>query len=149
LTDFGLAKTLEASLAQTQSSVILGTPLYMAPEQVDGRASAVGPATDVYGLGVILYEVLTGRTPFVGTSVAAVLDQFRSHAPPLLRRLRPDVPADPAVLKKIPLRPGDALDYEVLRTVQKNLAALRARIDLIESVDNADYKDIRVTVVEK
>jgi RNA polymerase sigma factor (sigma-70 family) len=54
-----------------------------------------------------------------------------------------------AILKKIPLGPGDAIDYEVLRTAQKNLAALGARIELIESVDNAEYKDIRVTVVEK
>jgi hypothetical protein len=56
---------------------------------------------------------------------------------------------DAAILKKIPLRPGDALDYEVLRTARKNLAGLRATIDLIESVDNPDYTDIRVTVVEK
>jgi RNA polymerase sigma factor (sigma-70 family) len=56
---------------------------------------------------------------------------------------------DAAILKEIPLRPGDAIDYEVLRTAKKNLGALKATIDLIESVDNAEYKDIRVTVVEK
>jgi len=56
---------------------------------------------------------------------------------------------DAAILKEIPLRPGDAVDYQALRTAKKNLAALKATIDLIESVDNADYKDIRVTVVEK
>jgi tRNA A-37 threonylcarbamoyl transferase component Bud32 len=98
LTDFGLAKTLEASLAETRTSVLLGTPLYMAPEQADGRAAKVGPATDVYGLGVILYEVLTGRTPFTGTSVTAVLDQLRTQEPPPLRHLRPDVPAELALI---------------------------------------------------
>jgi outer membrane protein assembly factor BamA len=54
-----------------------------------------------------------------------------------------------AILKKVPLRPGDTIDYQALRAAEKNLAALKATIDLIESVDHADYKDIRVTVVEK
>jgi serine/threonine protein kinase len=98
LTDFGLAKCLEANLIETRTSVLLGTPLYMAPEQADGRLAEVGSATDVYGLGTILYEMLTGRTLFTGISVAAVLDQVRTQEPPPLRRLRPDVPAELAVI---------------------------------------------------
>lgn len=98
LTDFGLAKSLESNLIETKTSVLLGTPLYMAPEQADGRTNEVGPATDVHGLGIILYEVLTGRTPFTGTSVAAVLDQIRTQNPPPLHRLRPDVAAELAVI---------------------------------------------------
>jgi tRNA A-37 threonylcarbamoyl transferase component Bud32 len=98
LTDFGLAKSLEASLIETRTSVLLGTPLYMAPEQADSRLAEVGPATDVYGLGILLYEMLTGRTPFTGTSVAAVLDQVCTQEPPPLRSLRPDVPAELAVV---------------------------------------------------
>jgi hypothetical protein len=54
-----------------------------------------------------------------------------------------------AILKRIPLRPGDPIDYRALRTAEKNLVTFKATIDLIESVDNPDYKDIRVTVVER
>ena len=70
ITDFGLAKWLDASSGHTQSGVILGTPGYMAPEQAKGQTSPVGPATDVYALGAILYEMLTGRPPFPRGDVA-------------------------------------------------------------------------------
>ena len=68
ITDFGLAKlrSTARSRAQTQSGAMLGTPCYMAPEQAAGRGSEVGPAADVYALGAILYELLTGRPPFHG-----------------------------------------------------------------------------------
>src|SRR5207237_1227609 len=64
IADFGLAKSLGADQGQTQSGAVVGTPSYMAPEQAGGRIRVVGPATDVYGLGAILYECLTGRPPF-------------------------------------------------------------------------------------
>jgi tetratricopeptide (TPR) repeat protein len=66
ITDFGLAKRLESDSRQTDSGQIMGTPCYMAPEQASGHAKDVGPAADVYGLGAILYQVLTGRPPFKG-----------------------------------------------------------------------------------
>ncbi len=68
LGDFGLAKLTDAIGDNTRSGVALGTLGYMSPEQAEGRLREIGPATDVYGLGAVLYECLTGRAPFVGTS---------------------------------------------------------------------------------
>src|SRR6202023_432764 len=64
--DFGLAKRLDLDLGLTQTGMVLGSPNYMAPEQAEGRTADVGRATDVYALGSILYEMLTGRPPFRG-----------------------------------------------------------------------------------
>src|SRR5262249_38047870 len=61
ITDFGLAKQLESSDGPTQTGAIMGTPSYMAPEQAEGKGSQIGIATDIYALGAILYELLTGR----------------------------------------------------------------------------------------
>ena len=80
ITDFGLAKRLDADQNLSQTGSVLGTPSYMAPEQAEGK-SEVGPAADVYALGVILYELLTGRVPFKGASIFDTLDQVRSQEP--------------------------------------------------------------------
>jgi WD40 repeat protein/serine/threonine protein kinase len=94
LTDFGLAKLREAQTEPTHSGAVLGTVSYMAPEQVEGRVRDIGPATDVYGLGAVLYEMLTGRPPFRGASDADTLHQVLTDEPASPRRLRRDVPAD-------------------------------------------------------
>ncbi len=95
VTDFGLAKLADASLTDTRSSLLIGTPHYMAPEQLD-RAPATGPlaATDVYSLGVILFELLTGQLPVEGESYIEVLDSIRRTAAIRLRKLRENVPRD-------------------------------------------------------
>jgi hypothetical protein len=94
VTDFGLAKQLGEDAGQTQSGAILGTPSYMAPEQAAGRVKDVGPWTDVYALGAILYECLTGRPPFRAASVLDTLEQVRTQHPVPVRRLQPKVPRD-------------------------------------------------------
>jgi WD40 repeat protein len=96
ITDFGLAKLLLAdeSVAQTQSQAVLGTPQYMAPEQALGGSKAAGPPADVYALGAILYELLTGRPPFQGEAALDVLEQVRSLEPVAPSRLRPRLPRD-------------------------------------------------------
>src|SRR5262249_57854963 len=80
ITDFGLAKQLEVGSGPTRPGAILGTPCYMAPEQAAGHGHAIGPLTDVYALGAILYELLTGQPPFRGDDVAAILQQGRAGA---------------------------------------------------------------------
>src|SRR5262249_33845752 len=81
VTDFGLARKVEGDSELTQSGAVVGTPGYMAPEQAEGRRRGITTATDVYGLGAVLYACLTGHAPFEGDSVIEVLDEVR-HRPP-------------------------------------------------------------------
>jgi tRNA A-37 threonylcarbamoyl transferase component Bud32/tetratricopeptide (TPR) repeat protein len=94
VTDFGLAKRIEADLEMTASGAVLGTPAYMSPEQANGRRGTITTATDVYGLGAILYALLTGKAPFGGDSVAETLDAVRSRPPERPARLNAKVPRD-------------------------------------------------------
>jgi tetratricopeptide (TPR) repeat protein/tRNA A-37 threonylcarbamoyl transferase component Bud32 len=94
VTDFGLAKWLDSESSRTQSGTIVGTPNYMAPEQAAGHSRAIGPRTDVWALGAILYECLTGTPPFAGESVWQTLDQVRFQEPVAVRRLQPKAPGD-------------------------------------------------------
>jgi tetratricopeptide (TPR) repeat protein len=93
VTDFGLAKRLD-QVGQTQSGAVMGTPSYMAPEQATGSMSEIGPATDVYALGAVLYELLTGHPPFQGATVLQILEQVCSSEPLPPRQLQPGVPRD-------------------------------------------------------
>ena len=98
VTDFGLAKKLEESIELTQSGAIMGTPAYMAPEQSLGRRGAVTTASDVYGLGAVLYAVLTGRAPFQGDSVIDTLQAVRERPAEPPSRLNRKVPRDLEVI---------------------------------------------------
>ena len=94
ITDFGLAKKLDADTGQTQHGAIMGTPSYMAPEQASGALDQVGPLSDVYSLAAILYEFLTGHSPFRAATVWDTLDQVRTQEPVPPRRLQPRCPLD-------------------------------------------------------
>ncbi len=96
--DFGLARLVKSDSELTHSGAILGTPSYMAPEQASGRRGAVTIASDVYGLGAILYAVLAGRAPFQSDSVAETLQQVRDRAPEPPSRLNPHTPRDLEVI---------------------------------------------------
>jgi tetratricopeptide (TPR) repeat protein/tRNA A-37 threonylcarbamoyl transferase component Bud32 len=94
ITDFGLAKRLEEDSSQTKSGTLLGTPSYMSPEQARGDTRDVGPLSDLYALGAILYELLTGRPPFVGETMLETVFQVRHEEPVPPTRLNPKVPRD-------------------------------------------------------
>jgi tetratricopeptide (TPR) repeat protein len=81
IADFGLAKLHKAGIGLTQTDSVLGSPSYMAPEQAKGRSRDAGPEADIYSLGAILYELLTGRPPFRGLSVLETLEQVKSTEP--------------------------------------------------------------------
>jgi serine/threonine protein kinase len=92
--DFGVAKLMDSDSVRTLSGETLGTPSYMAPEQAEGQSQAVGPAADVYALGAILYQALTGKPPFLGQTSIETLKLVVSAEVLHPRRLRPDVPRD-------------------------------------------------------
>jgi tetratricopeptide (TPR) repeat protein/tRNA A-37 threonylcarbamoyl transferase component Bud32 len=94
ITDFGLAKRLESDSRQTETGQIMGTPSYMAPEQARGHTTDVGPAADTYALGAILYQVLTGRPPFMGETPLETVRQVTDDEPVAPSRLVPRVPRD-------------------------------------------------------
>ncbi len=110
LLDLGLAFTRDRWLDEEPLStlgVMLGTPAYMAPEQAEGRG--VGPASDLFSLGVVLYQAATGRNPFVGGSMMATLSSLLNHTPPPPSAARPDLPAafDELVLGLMEKRQAD------------------------------------------
>jgi eukaryotic-like serine/threonine-protein kinase len=109
LTDFGLAKLLDADGGPTRTQALIGTPSYMSPEQAAGNPKKVGVPADVYSLGAILYELLTGRAPFRGTSVLNTLEQVRTRDPVPPRRWRGPVSPDleTVCLKCLEKEPGN------------------------------------------
>src|SRR5262249_54185317 len=98
VTDFGLAKRASEDSSLSVSGAILGTPSYMAPEQATGSRKGLSPATDVYGLGAILYELLTGSPPFRNGTVMETVVEVLQRDPLPPRELRPEIPKEPETI---------------------------------------------------
>ena len=107
--DFGLARAIDqASLDSSSSGLVLGTPAYMSPEQAMARKD-LGPASDVYALGCVAYEMLTGELPFTGPTAQAILTRHLADPPRSMRAVRPELPAqvEAAVLAALAKEPGE------------------------------------------
>jgi tetratricopeptide (TPR) repeat protein len=121
ITDFGIARQPDAQSSQTPSQAILGTPSYMAPEQASGQSRHVGGSADVYALGAILYELLTGRPPFKAETHFETLLQVRQQEPVPPRRLVPKLPGDLETICLKCLRKEPASRYATARELAEDL----------------------------
>ena len=121
VTDFGLAKALGSDVGLTRTDSILGSPRYMSPEQATGKSKLVGPLADVYSLGAILYELLTGRPPFVGTTVLEILDQVETIEPVPPSRLVPGLSRDVETIALKCLQKEPARRYESAAALAEDL----------------------------
>jgi serine/threonine protein kinase len=112
VTDFGLAQFQQQVLQDTRSSILIGSPVYMSPEQAEGRHQEVGPRADVFAMGAILYEMLTGIPPFAADSYPAVLSRLRDDMPTLISKQNPLVDRDleTICLKCLEKPPADRFD---------------------------------------
>jgi tetratricopeptide (TPR) repeat protein len=120
VTDFGLAKKLD-EVGHTQTGAVMGTPSYMAPEQARGQVRAIGPATDVYALGAILYECLTGKPPFKAPTMVETLEQVQHEEPIPPSRLQPKVPRDLETICLKCLRKDPARRYSSAQALADDL----------------------------
>jgi serine/threonine protein kinase len=142
VTDFGIAKKVADGTVATTTGVLLGTPAYMSPEQCHGEA--IGPASDQYGLGIVAYELITGRVPFTGTELVVMHGHSAGAVPPL-RDLAPDCPPaiEAAVLRMLAKSPTDRFP-----TVLAALDALGATMVQDDDPVRAALQDIAMHAKE-
>lgn len=123
LTDFGLAKHADGGESLTKTGVVLGTPNYMSPEQASGRMGPIGPASDVYSLGTVLYHALTGQPPLVAKSPVDLLLKILEQDPPLPRLIEPKVDRDLEMIVVRCLQKPQDLRYATAELLADDLQA--------------------------
>ncbi len=122
ITDFGLAKRIKTDSDLTISGQIIGTPNFMPPEQASGKRREIGPHSDVYSLGAILYFLLTGRAPFHGETTHETLHRVLNSEPPPPRRINPEIPRDLEVICLKCLEKGAGRRYASAQALADDLA---------------------------
>jgi len=137
LLDFGLAKLLTTEVRRTSEGAILGTPIYMSPEQWQG-GHRLGPKSDVYALGSLFFEMLTGQPPFFGTSPSELMYQHVNRRPPLLSELALDVPQRldgllAVMLSKEPVTRPHMEDVASVLSTLREEAGLRGPLQMLEA----------------
>jgi len=123
LTDFGLAKQAGVHESLTRTGAVLGTPTYMSPEQANGRVDAVGPRSDIYSIGSVLYHVLTGRPPLVANSPVELALKILEQDPPAPRLLEPKIDRDLEMIVVRCLQKPPDLRYESAGALANDLEA--------------------------
>jgi predicted Ser/Thr protein kinase len=121
ITDFGLAKIMKDDSRLTQSGAVMGSPSYMPPEQAAGQHGDIGPASDVYSLGAMLYELLTGRPPFRGVTALATLREVMETEPTAPRRLVGTIPPDLETICLKCLEKSPSARYPTARALAEEL----------------------------
>ena len=125
VTDFGIARVVSSS--QTKTGMVLGTPSYMSPEQIAGKR--VDGRSDLFSLGVVLYELLTGARPFQGDSIASIMFQITSSAPPPVTNFIPKLPPIFQKLVEKSLAKDPAQRFQTGEEFSKTVRALKERLD--------------------
>ncbi len=126
ITDFGLAKAVGSESDLTQSNAIMGSPSYMAPEQAGGYTKQAGPAADIYAMGAVLYELLTGRPPFRGATLLETIEQVKSTEPVPPSRLVPKLPLDIETICLKCLEKDPEKRYETAQALAEDLKHFKA-----------------------
>ncbi len=145
--DFGIARSMDLAKGITETGTVLGSADYIAPEQAQGQPA--GEASDVYSLGAVLYELLTGEVPFTGESFIAVAMKHVKEAPPRVRARRPDVPVrlDAAVARALAKDP--AARFATMEVFQRELEACLAALDPETAVDPGENTVVNVPTLSR